>query len=282
MNYLNLAFVGIAAFLFVWIERKILASSQYRVGPPILQPVYDLLKLLEKETIRNFFASPMLPFVPFVGLSALLVVAAGLPFAGIPASIDIVTTIFLLLLVSVAYPIAGFLSFSPYGYISARRAAIQILSYELPLTLSIISAAIFHQTLSFNNLSGFSFYLLPAMAVFYVCALAAMHKKPFDVPNAVEELVAGSETEFSGIPLAGFKLIEWIEGVILAELFFLLFIGIPDAITHIVSVTVIFSSFAIVEAVTPRLRIDHVTDFFIKYMVPLSIAGVVIACCVRF
>jgi len=282
MIFANLAFVVVAAFLLVWLERKILATSQYRVGPPVLQPVYDLLKLLEKESIRNFMASPMLPFVPAVGLAALLVIAAGLPFGGFAASIDVVTVIFLLLLVSAANPIAGFLSFSPFGYVGARRAAIQILSYELPLTLSIVSAAVFHNTIAFDKMGGFSFYLLPAMIVFYVSSLAAMHKKPFDIPNAREEIVAGSETEFSGTALAGFKLIEWIEAVVLAEIFFLLFLRIPDIFVNIVVVALITASFAVVESITPRLRIDQVSDFFIRYMVLLSIGGVFVACCVRF
>ena len=282
MIFTNLAFVVAAVFFLAWLERKILAQSQYRVGPPVLQQFFDIAKLLEKENLRNFLASPMLPFVPVVGLAALLVIAAGLPFGQFPASIDVVAAMFLLLLVSAVYPIAGFLSFSPYGYIGARRAAVQILSYELPLALSIAAAAVFHSTLSFDQMQGFSFYLLPSMAVFYVCALAAMHKKPFDVPNAREEIVAGSETEFSGSALAAFKLLEWVEAVVLAELFFLLFFRVPDAAAQAIAVVLIVASFAVVEAITPRMRIDHVADFFLRYMVPLSIAGVFLACCVRF
>lgn len=273
---MQLAIAVLSVLLLIWLERKIKARSQFRVGPPVYQQLADLAKLLGKQNLRNALASPLLNFLPIISLICIALIAFYLPLGGISGSIDMVTLIFFFALISFIYVVAGFASFSPYGFFGAKRELLQFISYEIPFMLSILSVGILYGRLDVSSMFKFSPFLIPAMVVYYLCALAKLRRSPFDMPNATQEIVEGPATEFSGLSLAAFHLAEWLEAFVLCSLFYILFIGMPNFWVHILSVFVIFVSMVFVDVMTPRLTIKDMVGFFWKFVLPLSMFGVVL------
>ncbi len=271
---IGLAFALPVSIFFNWLERKLRARSQFRVGPPLLQPIYDLIKLFGKQNLRNIRASPLLSFLPLLYLVPITLLISRLPFGPWPGNIDLISIFFLLALASISSFLSGVLSFSPYGYFGARRELLQLVSYEAPLVLAILSPAILYSDFFLDRGFGFSLILHPACLVFFLSSLAKLRRSPFDLPNAIQEIVEGPFTEFSGPALALIHLSEWLETFCLSSLFYILFIGIPNLWLHLFSIFCFFLLIVLIDILTPRWKIERLMRFFWIFTFPLAVIEV--------
>ena len=238
------AVVGV--LVTVWLERKISAAAQQRIGPEyagalgVLQPIADGLKLLVKEDIIPakadgilFTAGPILVLVPVI-LSWLIV-----PFGQNLLISNVGIGIFLWIALSSIQPIgllmSGYASNNKYSLLGGLRAAAQSISYEIPLALSVLAIVLMTNSLStidiVNQQSGagilsWNIWRQPVgFIVFWICALAECERLPFDLPEAEEELVAGYQTEYAGMKFALFYLGSYINLILSALLVSILYLG---------------------------------------------------------
>jgi NAD(P)H-quinone oxidoreductase subunit 1 len=227
----------------VWLERKISAAVQQRIGPEyagalgILQPMADGLKLLVKEDViparALFTLGPVLVLVPVI-LSWLVV-----PFGQNLLISNVGVGIFLWISLSSIQPIgllmSGYASNNKYSLLGGLRAAAQSISYEIPLALSVLAIVMMSNSLStvdiVNQQTGagilsWNIWRQPVgFLIFWICALAECERLPFDLPEAEEELVAGYQTEYAGMKFALFYLGSYINLVLSALLVSVLYLG---------------------------------------------------------
>jgi len=241
---LTSALIGV--LVTVWLERKISAAAQQRIGPEyagslgILQPIADGLKLLVKEDVIPtkadsllFSLGPVLVLIPVI-LSWLIV-----PFGQNLIISNVGIGIFLWIALSSIQPIgllmSGYASNNKYSLLGGLRAAAQSISYEIPLALSVLAIVMMSNSLStvdiVNQQNGVGFlswniWRQPVgFLIFWICALAECERLPFDLPEAEEELVAGYQTEYAGMKFALFYLGSYINLVLSALLVSILYLG---------------------------------------------------------
>ncbi|MCT0198136.1 NADH-quinone oxidoreductase subunit NuoH [Synechococcus sp. CS-1325] len=230
----------------VWLERKISAAVQQRIGPEyagalgVLQPLADGLKLLFKEDIIParadgllFTLGPVLVLIPVI-LSWLVV-----PFGQHLLISDVGIGVFLWIALSSIQPIgllmSGYASNNKYSLLGGLRAAAQSISYEIPLALAVLAVVMMSNSLStidiVNQQNGagilsWNIWRQPVgFLIFWICALAECERLPFDLPEAEEELVAGYQTEYAGMKFALFYLGSYINLVLSALLVAVLYLG---------------------------------------------------------
>ena len=243
---LVLAAAVIGVLVTVWLERKVSAAAQQRIGPEyagalgILQPMADGLKLLVKEDIIParadgllFTLGPILVLVPVI-LSWLIV-----PFGQHLLISNVGIGIFLWIALSSIQPIgllmSGYASNNKYSLLGGLRAAAQSISYEIPLALAVLAIVLMSNSLSTidiveqqNGLGFLSWNIWRqpvGFVIFWICALAECERLPFDLPEAEEELVAGYQTEYAGMKFALFYLGSYINLVLSALLVAILYLG---------------------------------------------------------
>ncbi len=241
---LSAALIGV--LVTVWLERKISAAAQQRIGPEyagalgILQPMADGLKLLVKEDIIPqkadsllFTLGPVLVLIPVI-LSWLIV-----PFGQNLLISNVGIGIFLWIALSSIQPIgllmSGYASNNKYSLLGGLRAAAQSISYEIPLALAVLAVVMMSNSLSTidivnqQNTAGFlswNIFRQPiGFLIFWICALAECERLPFDLPEAEEELVAGYQTEYAGMKFALFYLGSYINLVLSSLLVSVLYLG---------------------------------------------------------
>ncbi len=241
---LTAALIGV--LVTVWLERKISAAAQQRIGPEyagalgILQPMADGLKLLVKEDIIPqkadsllFTLGPILVLIPVI-LSWLIV-----PFGQNLLISNVGIGIFLWIALSSIQPIgllmSGYASNNKYSLLGGLRAAAQSISYEIPLALAVLAVVMMSNSLSTvdivnqQNTAGlFSWNIFRqpvGFLIFWICALAECERLPFDLPEAEEELVAGYQTEYAGMKFALFYLGSYINLILSSLLVSILYLG---------------------------------------------------------
>jgi NADH-quinone oxidoreductase subunit H len=288
-----------------WIDRKVTARVQYRVGPPLLQPVYDIIKLLGKETVvsersrgRGFL------FAPVVGLAAGAVAASILWAANLwPAEGflgDLIVVLYLLTIPAIAAIYGGLASGSPHATFGASREMKLVLSYELPLVLAVLVPVVqmaraaeggasfsLGALVAFQAESGWALFSLSGILA-AVVALVSMQAKltlvPFDLPEAETELMAGSMLEYSGPPLAMIKLTRAlllaVAPVFLATLFAG---GVSDSGSPLAwlafagKYVVVLVLVVLMRNTNPRLRIDQTVRLFWFGLAPVAAVALVLA-----
>ncbi|XES78527.1 MAG: NADH-quinone oxidoreductase subunit H [Candidatus Bathyarchaeia archaeon] len=303
------AFIILFTMFCDWVERKIEARMQNRMGPSftgpggILQPLADFIKMLTKEDItpceskRNVYR-----FAPILALSVLVFAISFLPIDGasvIPGVSFEGDLIFVMALVSVAnflLFLAGWSSNNPYSSIGAARVLTQFLGYDIPLFLLALAPAFLAQSLTINNIVAASGQWLPfailapwAFVLFIITMQAELEKDPFDVPHAESEVVAGHETEYSGGKLAFLKLARDVQVVFGAALITVLFLGgangpvpfgfLPEFwgtlwfVLKVIGVVILSEYLTVLFA---RLRIDQVVTLNWRIMLPLSVLSLML------
>jgi len=276
-----------------WVDRKLSARLQFRVGPPWYQPLADIVKLMNKETVvvegssRFTFLS-----APFIGFAAVVVVATILWMASIrPATGfvgDLIVVLYLLYVPSVAMIVGGSASRNPYAALGASREMKLMLAYEVSFLLAVFTLVIKNggilslgDMVAFQQASGpmigqgLSCIIAFVVALIYVPAKLGIG--PFDIPEAECELIAGPYTEYSGSPLAAFKLTKAMLTCILPVLLITLFLSsawTPWAILWYVLILVVL---VLIKNTNPRLRIDQALRFFWGPVLVLSLVGIVLA-----
>jgi NAD(P)H-quinone oxidoreductase subunit 1 len=321
----------VGVLVTVWLERKISAAAQQRIGPEfigplgVLAPVADGLKLVFKEDVVPaqsdaflFTLGPIIVVIP-VFLSYLIV-----PFGQNLVITNLGMGVFIWIALSSVTPIgllmAGYSSNNKYSLLGGLRAAAQSISYEIPLALSVLAIAMMSNSLSTIDIVqqqsgygvlGWNIWRQPVgFLIFWIAALAECERLPFDLPEAEEELVAGYQTEYSGMKFALFYLGSYVNLVLSALLFAVLYLGgwdfpIPinllagwvgvsetnpflqvTTATLGIAMTLLKAYFLIFLAVllrwtVPRVRIDQLLDLGWKFLLPVSLVNLLLTAALK-
>ncbi|MGA2091176.1 MAG: complex I subunit 1 family protein [Endomicrobiales bacterium] len=278
-----------------YLDRKLYARLQNRVGPPWFQPLADMIKLFGKEDIMPEEANPLM----FKGLPLFALAAATTAFLYIPLwsptslfsfDCDIIVVLYLLTLPTIAFFLAGWYSTSLYAMIGAIRSLTQLFAYEVPLFLGVLAPAIIANTWSLSGLIAFyrMHHLLAACNILgFIVSIIAMQGKlekvPFDIPEAETEIVAGSFTEYSGRLLAMFRMTIAVELVVGASLFSAVFLPFGFGLSlgwavavYIVKILFIIILSCLIRTLFARMRIDQMVEFCWKYLAPIALVQILI------
>jgi len=298
--------VLVSIALIVWLDRRIWAFVQKRKGPNvvgpfgILQTLADALKFIFKEIIIPASANKVIfVLAPIITLTLALIAWAVIPFSNEMVLANINVGILYLFAVSSlsVYGIimGGWASNSKYPFLGAIRSAAQMVSYEVSIGIIIINVLLCVGSLNLNKIVlaqenvWFIFPLFPMFVVFFISALAETNRPPFDLPEAESELVAGYQTEYSGMMYAMFWLGEYANILLLCALGSILFLGgwlspidiyplnlLPGVFWMIFKILGLFILFSLVKAIVPRYRFDQLMRLGWKIFLPLSLIWVVL------
>jgi len=318
MEYLNILFEEIYKILFllvfvlvfvamiVWLDRRVWAFVQKRRGPNVvgpfglLQSLADALKYIFKEIIIPASSNKVIFILaPIVTMTLALIAWAVIPFSETQVLANINVGILYIFAVSSlgVYGIimGGWASNSKYPFLGSIRSAAQMVSYEVSIGVIIINVLLCVGSLNLNDIvlaqqnMWFVIPLFPMFVIFFISALAETNRPPFDLPEAEAELVAGYQTEYSGMMYAMFWLGEYANILLMCALGSILFLGgwlspieiypfnlIPGAIWLILKILLLFMLFALVKAIVPRYRYDQLMRLGWKIFLPLSLIYVVL------
>ena len=318
LNYINIIFsetykilfllipVLVSVAMIVWLDRRIWAFVQKRQGPNVvgpfglLQSLADALKYIFKEIIIPSSANKIIFILaPIVTMTLALISWAVIPFSATQVLADINVGILYLFAVSSlgVYGIimGGWASNSKYPFLGSIRSAAQMISYEVSIGVIIINVLLCVGSLNLNDIVmaqenlWFVIPLFPMFVIFFISALAETNRPPFDLPEAEAELVAGYQTEYSGMMYAMFWLGEYANILLMCAMGSVLFLGgwlspieiypfnlIPGAIWLIFKILFLFVLFALVKAIVPRYRYDQLMRLGWKIFLPLSLTWVVL------
>ncbi len=297
----GLLFVVVIGLFLAGIDRKLVARMQKRVGPPLRQPWFDFLKLLGKETIVPHAANKAVYLAaPVIGFTGLVVMALFIPVFGystFSGNGDLIVLLYLLTIPAVALIIGGSASGSPYAGIGISREMVTMMSYELPLIIILLSVArkVGGSALCFslgqivnwqasNGCLAFHPALIPAMLAMLLVIPAEVGTQPFDVAEAETEILEGPLIEYSGAPLAVFKLNTAMKMYIMTTLFRALFLGgLATGVTALDALIQVLLCIALtlicittVHAVTARLKVEHLFKFYWTVVAGLSALSLVL------
>ena len=318
MEYINLVFeevykiffllvpVLVSVAMIVWLDRRVWAFVQKRQGPNVvgpfglLQSLADALKYIFKEIIIPASSNKIIFILaPIITMTLALISWAVIPFSATQVLADINVGILYLFAVSSlgVYGIimGGWASNSKYPFLGAIRSAAQMVSYEVSIGVIIINVLLCVGSLNLNDIVEaqknlwFVIPLFPMFVIFFISALAETNRPPFDLPEAEAELVAGYQTEYSGMMYAMFWLGEYANILLMCAMGAILFLGgwmspveiypftlVPGAIWLILKILLLFILFALVKAIVPRYRYDQLMRLGWKVFLPLSLIWVVL------
>ena len=318
MDYLSIVFLQTYKILFllvpvlvsvamaVWLDRRIWAFVQKRQGPNVvgpfglLQSLADALKYIFKEVIIPSSSNKVIFILaPIITMTLALISWAVIPFSATQVLADINVGILYLFAVSSlgVYGIimGGWASNSKYPFLGAIRSAAQMISYEVSIGVIIINVLLCVGSLNLNDIViaqknvWFIVPLFPMFVIFFISSLAETNRPPFDLPEAEAELVAGYQTEYSGMMYAMFWLGEYANILLMCSMGSILFLGgwlspieiypfnlIPGAIWLIFKILFLFILFALVKAIVPRYRYDQLMRLGWKIFLPFSLTWVVL------
>ena len=318
MEYLNIFFgetykilfllvpVLVSVAMIVWLDRRIWAFVQKRQGPNVvgpfglLQSLADALKYIFKEVIIPSSSNKVIFILaPIVTMTLALISWSVIPFSATQVLADINVGVLYLFAVSSlgVYGIimGGWASNSKYPFLGAIRSAAQMVSYEVSIGVIIINVLLCVGSLNLNDIVlaqkkiWFVIPLFPMFVIFFISALAETNRPPFDLPEAEAELVAGYQTEYSGMMYAMFWLGEYANILLMCAMGSILFLGgwlspidiypfhlIPGAVWLIFKILFLFVLFALVKAIVPRYRYDQLMRLGWKIFLPLSLTWVVL------
>ncbi len=300
------------AFFCQYLDRKLYARFQKRVGPPFIQPIADFIKLLAKEDIVPKAAdNRMFSAAPIVGLAAVLTAFIFIPVLALHSVIpsfegDLIVVLYLLTIPTLAIFLAGWTSGNPFGQVGAMRAIVQMISYEIPFFLALLAPALIVGSWSLGRildyqLGGMWLVIFAPLAVIIaiVTLQGKLERLPFDIPDAETEIVGGPLTEYSGRRLALFRAMLDVEMVVGAALIVTLFFGgydliisfsdlpwylpvLLNAVIFFVKVLFIVGILALIKAVVARYRIDQMVSLSYRWLIPLSVAQIVFIVVLKF
>lgn len=296
-----LVFILLNVLFLVWLERKVSGHIQQRMGPMrvgwhgSLQTLADVLKLISKEDVipegadrRVFKLAPIIAFAPALATYVVL------PFGPQLIVRDLNIALIYIAAISsfgvIAILMGGWSSNNKWSLLGAMRSAAQLISYEIPLVLSIVAVAMLAGTLSLREVvevqqNTIWFILLQPLGfiVFFVATLAELNRAPFDLPEAESELVAGYQTEYSGMRWAMWMLTEYgamvASAAIAASLYFGGWAGpgfLPGVVWFLLKVYAFIFVVMWVRWTFPRVRVDHLMDVGWKGLVPLALLNLVV------
>jgi len=285
-------FLASYGMMLQWVDRKLCAVMQNRMGPPWFQPLADFIKLLAKEVIVPDEAdNTMFRVLPYFALAAVMTAMVSIPvgeaalfsFQG-----DLVAVIYLLTIPTVTFFLAGWSSKSPYSTVGSMRVLTQLFAYEVPLMLSLIGPAILAGSWNIAEISSFFAAhpaLIPAQLLGFLAAIIALQGKlerlPFDIPHAKNEIAGGQFTEYSGRLLDFFLLAVDMELVVGAALLNAVFLGGALGLTGAAAIVLFLAKtlaitflLALLKVLMARIRIEQMINFCWQYLAPVAMAQV--------
>jgi NADH-quinone oxidoreductase subunit H len=283
----------------IWVERRLLAGFQDRLGPNrvgpfgLLQPIADVIKLFMKEDWTPPFADRFL----FVSAPGIVVISSLVAFAVVPFSARVVVSnanvglLFFLGMTSLgtySIVLGGWSSDSKYSLIGAMRGAAQIISYELPLAMSLVGVVLMASSLRLSDIvdaqSSMWFCVLQPLGfvIFVIAGVAEARRVPFDLPEADSEIVAGYHTEYSSMKFALFFMGEYLDLILISAMTTVLFLGgwhgpvLPPLVWFAIKMGAMIFLFIWLRAVLPRFRFDQLMKLNWKWLLPLSLLNVIV------
>jgi len=294
-------FISFLAMTIQWVDRKLGAKFQKRVGPPFVQPIADFIKLLGKEDIVPKRADRALfTAAPIVGLAAVLSAFIYIPIymVGSPVSfsVDLLVVLYLLTIPTLAIFLAGWSSSNLFGQVGAMRAITQLISYEIPFFIAMLAPALIVGSWSLGDIMAYQadnlwLIISPAVLAFIIGIIALqgkLERLPFDIPEAETEIVGGPLVDVSGRRFALFKFMLDVEMVVGAALIAVLFLGGGDIfidlsslhwmvidligiVVLLLKILIIVLILSVIKFAVARLRIDQMVKFSYRFMIPLSL-----------
>lgn len=296
-----LGFIAVSAMFLIWLERKVSAHIQNRCGPMFtgwhgwLQSVADTIKLLLKENIApsgrdklGWWLAPFFVTVPVV--MAFLCIPFGRTLIVRDLNIGLLYIMSITSICVLGIFMAGWGSNSKYSLLGGMRSAAQIISYEIPLLLSVITIVMYAGTLSMQGIvhaqekMWFVFYpnLAISFIVYLISATAEVNRVPFDIPEAESELGAGYHTEYSGMKFAMFFVAEYTNLFIIAAIATTLFLGgwqgpfLPPLVWFLIKAYGVIVFLMWVRWTLPRVRMDQMMNFAWKVLTPVSFVNLLV------
>lgn len=292
-------FVTLHVLLLIWWERKFAGWLQARLGPKhvgwngLIQTVADALKLLTKEDIIPskadaglFVIAPFLVFMPTLLTFMLLPFSAR--WVGYDFELGALLVLAITTNVSLGILAAGWGANNKYSLLGGARACAQVLSYEIPMAITVLAMVTVAGTMSLVeivqgqarawNIIAQAPVAVPAFVLLFICALAELNRTPFDLPEAESELVSGFHTEYSGMRFAFFYLAEFANNFFMAGFIVVLFFGgwlgpwLPAPVWFTLKTLVVVTAMMWVKWTVPRFRVDQMMGFCWKALVPTSLA----------
>jgi NADH-quinone oxidoreductase subunit H len=317
MNFL--IFFGLATALLMIVlgfvtygilaERKVMGFMQGRIGPNqvggrwgLLQTVADVLKLLLKEdTIPKLADRPLFILAPVIAFAPAFMVLATIPLTEHVQFADIGVGLLYYIAISglstVGVVTGAWASNNKYALLGGMRAAAQMISYELPLVMSVLGVILLTGSLNLNEIVQaqekiwFLFLQPVAFLVFLIASVAELNRTPFDLPEAESELVAGFHVEYSGFRWAFFMLAEYVYFFAMAALTTVLFLGgwqpvlfldfIPGAIWFALKFSAVVFLLIWFRITFPRLRADQLMEFGWKVLLPIALVNIFVTAIVK-
>ena len=248
------------SLLLEGIRRKLLARMQNRIGPPIWQPFYDVMKLFEKkESDSKATENVFFNITPFLYLVTTFALFFFIPFPLIGFQFDFILFVYVLILSGALYVLSGFASNSPYGSIGSMRELILMICYEAIFVVSIFTFILFSDIKSLTDFNQtLLIYNLPiASACLFVVALVEMRITPLDTVEAPTEIMGSVETEYSGRSLGFLEVSKALKSAFFIFLVTMLFFGIKDVIFFSILTLFMLFVFTFTQATTCRYRMDQ-------------------------
>jgi NADH-quinone oxidoreductase subunit H len=291
-------FLG-SVIMFIYMERRVLAKMQARIGPNrvgpfgLLQAIADAVKVLMKEMITPSGADKIVYWLaPLVVFAPVLMVFAVVPFADgallADLNIGILYVVAVGSLSSIGVFMAGWSSNNKYALISAMRMVAAVVSYEMPIVLVVASVVLISGSMSLNDIvlaqQNYPMLLIQPLAflLMFIAGCAEINRSPFDLMEADSEIVAGFHTEYSGMKFAMFYLAEYGEAVAMSTIIATLFLGgwrgpfLPPWLWLIFKVFFVFFLMVWTRTTLPRVRIDQLMSLAWKFLTPLALINMVI------
>ena len=297
-------FCPVTMMYLTWLERKLVARIQDRLGPNrvgpygLLQPIADGIKMLLKEDITPTGADKLAHFwAPVIIVVPAIVIYAFLPFGQGMAAVNLNTgLLFFFALTSaetVAIFMAGWGSRNKFSLLGAMRAAAQIVSYEVPLLLSMVVVVMTVGSMSLVDIveaqRGFHWFLftpwgLAGFFIFFLSGVAEVNRTPFDIPEGESEIVAGFHTEYSGMKFALLYMAEFLSAFAIGGMAATLFLGgwdgpafLPSWGWFIAKCYLMFFGMVWLRGTFPRFRVDQLLGFAWKFMLPIALVNILAA-----
>jgi len=292
-------FMATYSLFLEYLDRKVYARLQNRIGPPWYQPLADLLKLLGKETIIPAGANRrMFQTLPVISLCATASAFVYVPVLGKASSGafegDLIIVLYLLTVPTVCLFLAGWYSRGVYATIGSVRTLTQMFAYEVPLFMALLAPALIAKTWSVSGMTEFyskhPLYILlniPALFVALVAGQGKLERAPFDLPEAETEIVSGALVEYSGKLLAIFKMSVDCELVLIASLISAIFmpfmtgIAFLDFLLYLIKTIAVLLFLALMRSSMARLRMDQMIGFCWKVLTPIAVVQIILNLVIR-
>ncbi len=287
-------FLLVIGLAYEWVDRKLVAQYQNRLGPRWFQPLADVVKLLAKEEIVPSGAQPLLfTALPVVALAAVLTAALYVPMVGLlPAYSfrgDLIVTLYLLSMLTLCLGIAGMNTADRFSIVGATRALTQLFSYEAPFLLALLGPSIVAGSWQISAINAYAqshLWVIVTQPLGFIVALVGLMGKlelpPFDAPEAETEVVAGALTEYSGRGFALFRLArdaELVIGLTLITAFYLG--GLSNPLFFLIKTLVVLLVVAGLQSLFARLRIDQTVGMWWRIGAVLALVQLLIVLAIR-